>query len=200
MLNLKRRARLFAGLSILGLVGCGGGGGGATPTVTDDGGAPIVSDGPTTQTSSTDIISQRGRPTLFSMECSRHAYDAASGNWLPQEDYLRLETWIYSDTTGSSVISIVNGEVVGETQTSTSYSDYPNPNIDPRIFGCQEPIETVERVLDATRFSSTAGTPAEAELNLGSGQLEYTYYTVNGSTTGIRTTYINDTLIGMVTL
>lgn len=202
MLTCKRRACLVTVSSIAWLVSCGGGGDGdTTPTTPDENNPPVVNDVPiTTPISSTDIISQRGRPTLFSLECSRHVYDAASENWLPQDDYVRLETWIYSNGSGSNVFSIVNGEVIGQTQTSTTYSNYPNPNIDPRTFGCREPIETVERVLDATRFSTSSGTPAEPELNLGSGQLEYTYYTVNGSTTGIRTVYINNTLIGMVTL
>lgn len=200
MFNGTGQSYLVAFFSILSLSGCGGSGGGA-PNDPQNDGTPNVVDIPIgAQTNSIDMIALRGRPSIFSLECSRHVFDATSGNWVPQENYLRLETWIYSNAEGSEVVSIVNGEIISRSQTTANYSDYPNPNIDPRLFGCGEPIETVERVLDATRFSSTNGTEVEAELNLGGGQIEYTYYTVNGSTTGIRTTYISDTLIGMVTL
>ncbi|MCP4284109.1 MAG: hypothetical protein GY792_06615 [Gammaproteobacteria bacterium] len=153
-----------------------------------------------TVTTSADIIQSEGKPRLFSVECSRLALDANTGNWEPQAGFVRVETWVYPNAAGSEVVSIANGEVIDSALTADDYSAYLAPDIDPRLFGCGEPIATVERVLNGTELLTTAGGPDEAALNLGAVQLKLVYYTINGAASGVQVTYSNDLMIGMVSL
>jgi len=170
--------------------GCGGGGSSSSGNVTP---AAAV-------TTSADIINSKGTPAMFSIECGRLAYDQTTASWIPQDGFVRVETWIYSGASGAEVVAITNGEVINETQTADDYSQYPAPSIDPRRFGCGEPIATVERVLGGTPLLTTEGSATEADLNLGTTQLKAVYYTINSATSGIQVTYSNDQLVGMVTL
>jgi len=137
---------------------------------------------------------------MFSIECGRLAYNKNTENWDPQSGFVRIETWIYSNASGAEVVTITNGEIIDRTLTNDDYSQYPAPNIDPRRYGCGEPIATVERVLGGVQLLTTEGSDAEAELNLGNIQLKAVYYTINSAASGIQVTYSNDQMLGMVTL
>ena len=174
------------------------------PTITPpSNNPPLVTPPPTTPivtTVSADIIASKGLPTLFSIECSRHAFDASTGNWEPQEGFVRADTWTYSNTSGTEIITIINGEVISQRNNTNDISQYPSPNIDPRRFGCGEGITTVNRVLNGVEVFNTEGSAVEADLNLANIQLKSIYYTINNSGSSVNITYSNNKLVGMVTL
>jgi len=176
----------FVAVFVVAALGCGGGGGG--PGNGND------------QTTGTDVMTSEGPPTMFSIECTRHAREAGSEDWQAQDGFVRVEAWIYARSGGAEVISLVNNEVIDRTQTSNDYSRYPSPGIDPRVYGCGEPKDTVERVLGGTQLLTSEGTAAASDMNLGAVQLLMNYYTVNGAASGVHVTYANGQMVAMETL
>jgi len=149
---------------------------------------------------STEIVAARGTPAIFSIECVRHAYDASTAMWHPLPGFVRSEVWIYPDGGRADVVTLVNGEVIDRRTTDDDYSEYPNPGIDPRVYGCAESSATVEKVLGGGLLSTTDGTDAQAVLALDNVQLKVNLYAVNGGRSALQVMYSNDKLIGMVTL
>lgn len=169
------------------LFSCGGGGGGSSEV-------PLVA------TTSAELVAFKGLPRMFNIECSKYAYNADTGNWHPQNALVRTETWFYSSPSGSEVLIMINGEIIGRKVNDSDISKYPAPNIDPRRFGCAEPIDTVVTVLDGVEIYSTEGSEIEAEFVNRNIYLKSVYYTVNNSQSAVNVTYSKDKMMGMVTL
>lgn len=145
------------------------------------------------------VVASRGTPTLFEVECVRHAYNATTGVWEPQPGFVRTDLWVYAGTP-NQVYTLVNGEVIDVATSQDDVSAYPSPGIDPRIVGCGEELATVETAVGGTPLLTTTGTGTADVLDLGTVQLLVNYYTVNGGASGLMVVYANGRMVGMETL
>lgn len=153
-------------------------------------------------TTATELVRTLGRPRIFTVDCKRHAFDAATGVWQPQPGFVRTELWLYPSAIAgrSDVFTMVNEEIIKAIVTEQDITRYPEPNIDPRAFGCAEPLATVERVIGGTRTYTTQGTDLEQQLNLGNVQLQSNYYVINSGASGVMVIYANGKMVGMQSL
>src|SRR5512140_3827510 len=105
----------------------------ALAACSEDGGAP-----PASPRNAADLIARRGTPTVFSIACGRHAYDAASRRWMPVAGFVRVDAWLYPNGSRSDVFVLVNGEVIRSDSLDRNIAAYPNPGFNPRLVGCGE--------------------------------------------------------------
>lgn len=147
------------------------------------------------------LVASRGAPSVFSVECLRHAWDADAEAWVPQAGYVRVGTWVYAadaDGEESQVLALLNGEVIAERLATDSLGEYPRGAFDPRTFGCGESRLTVESVLGDAPVLTTEGTSFQAALDLDGVRLVAAYYRLGEGPAGLVVLYANDRLIGMM--
>lgn len=147
------------------------------------------------------LVASRGAPTVFSVECLRHAWDADAAAWVPQAGYVRVGTWVYAagaEGEDGTVLALLNGEVVAERPATDTLGDYPRGAFDPRTFGCGESRLTVESVLGGGPVLTTEGTSLQAALDLDGVRLVAAYYRLGAGPAGLVVLYANDRLIGMM--
>ncbi|MGK7346644.1 MAG: hypothetical protein ACNS63_12635 [Candidatus Nitrospinota bacterium M3_3B_026] len=131
---------------------------------------------PSSLSSSADLISGLGPPTIFSIECMRYKYNADTGVWEAQSGFVRIDTWIYARGSTSTGYTLVNGEVIKSQSLDKDLSSYPSLGMNPRRLGCGEAKSTVESVVGGTLTVTTDGTEAETALTFETYKITSNYY------------------------
>ena len=144
------------------------------------------------------VIAARGTPTVFQIECDRHAYDSQTQTWRPADGFVRTDAWLYAKGANSDLLVLVNGEVIKQQQVAQSISAYPNPGLDPRMVGCGEAESVITTIAKGPPRITTDGTPAMGQLTFGSVTLKSNYYVLGK--TGLMATFANGKMIALVTL
>ena len=152
-----------------------------------------------------DLIAAYGTPTLFFIECLNHAPTPGTDRWdpVPGGAMVRYSTWVYHEVPGQArAFAMVNQEVMRGQRVSTDpeLAGYPNPQIDPRRFGCRERRPTVDALIPGNdkRFTSE-GTDQQPELLLSAGnQLTVDMSAIRNQTL-LQVIYSNNEMVGMST-